>query len=323
MRGFALAVTTLVTVALPSQRDDRFLLAVLNRDGLAQPFAAFDGRRWKASWPDHRQTELPISLDSVDSAWWGIGAPPSRMTVWAQGNAVGEASIKALAQVRGLCSARIGLRTDYQSRALAPPRMKQPYPKDGLLVAGSAQVGRIDLVAPGSEEWNRALILLTDDFNQGELRAIASFGGWRHPVREDSRRLQAITIEAIYKAPSDAPGWTTYFVEAVREYQATSFVPTGPLGLARQDNCGPTTTGQAWVHVGPANKKEVELTSRVTYCDRKGVNVMLPFGTVRAGKRTYWIYQFSGYEDEWYQVVRPEPKDIEVAVSFHAGSCPE
>jgi len=322
MRGFALAIATIVTVALPSQREEPFLLAVLNRDGLAQPFAAFDGRRWKASWPDHRQTELPISLGSVDPAWWGIGAPPSRMTVWAHGSAVAEASITALATVRGLCSARIGLRTDYQSKTLAPPRMKAPYPKDGLLVAGSAQVGPIEMVAPGSEEWNRALILLTDGFNRAESRAIASFGGWRHPVREELRWRQAITIEAIYKAPSDAPGWTTYFVEAVREYQPTWFVPTGPRGLARKDDCGLTTTGQAWVHLGPGNKSEVELTSRVTYCDRKGVNVMLPFGTVRANKRTYWVYQASGYEDEWYLVARPEPKDIEVAVSFHAGSCP-
>jgi hypothetical protein len=190
--------------------------------------------------------------------------------------------------------------------------MKQPYPKDGLLVSGDIAVGRIDIVERGSEEWNRALLLIADDFNKGESRAIASFGGWRHPVRAEARRRQAVTMEAVYKAASDAPGWTTYFVEAVREYQ--------PVG--RTEDCGLTTTGQGWVHVGPSGKTEVELSSRVTFCDRKGVNVMLPFGTVRANNRTYWVYQFSGYEDEWYQVVRPEPKNIDVAVSFHAGSCP-
>jgi hypothetical protein len=245
------------------------------------------------------------------------------MTLWAYGNAVSETLVTALAQIRGLCSARIGLRTDYKPRTLAPPRMKQPYPKDGVLVSGGVQVGRIEMVERASEEWNRALILLTDDFNKGESRAIASFGGWRHPVREETRRRQAITIEAIYKAPSDASGWTTYFVEAVREYTPASWIPTGPLTPTRRDDCGLTTTGQGWVHIGPADKSEVDLTARVTYCDRKGVNVMLPFGTIHAGKRTYWVYQFSGYEDEWYQVVRPEPNDIEVAVSFHAGSCPE
>jgi hypothetical protein len=313
VKGLAIPLIALLLAVVPPQNDRPFLLAVLNRDGLAQPFAAFDGRRWKAPWPDHRQTELPISLEGVDRDWWGIGAPPSRMTLWAHGTAVAETSVTALAQIRGLCSGRIGVRTDYKSKALAPPRMKQPYPKDGLLVSGGAQVGRIEMVERGSEEWNRALLVMTDDFNKGESRAIASFGDWRHPVREETRRLQPITIEAVYKAPSDAAGWTTYFVEAVRQYQSPR----------RGDDCGLTTTGQAWVHMGPANKSEVDLTSRVTYCDRKGVNVMLPFGTVRAGNRTYWVYQFSGYEDEWYQVVHPEPKDIDVAVSFHAGSCPE
>ena len=321
MKGIGLALAALVMTVVPAQSDPPFLLAILNRDGLAQPFAAFDGRRWKASWPDHREAELPISLASVPRDWWGIGEAPSRMTLWAHGTAVAETSVTALAQIRALCSGRIGLRTDYRSKAPPAPRMKQPYPKDGLLVTGGVQVGRIEMVER-SEEWNRALLLLTDDFNKAESRAILSFGGWRHPVREEARRRQQISVEAMYKAPSDTAGWTTYFVEAVREYEPTSFRPTGPFGSARKDDCGLTTTGQAWVHVGPANKSEVEMTSRVTYCDRKGVNVMLPFGTVRARNRTYWVYQFSGYEDEWYQVVRPEPKDIDVAVTFHAGSCP-
>jgi hypothetical protein len=313
MRLAAAAAVGVLLTSTPLQKDAAFLLAVLNRDGLAQPFAAFDGRRWKASWPDHRQVELPISLDAVDEDWWGVGGVPGRMSLWADGMKTGEASIVALTQIRALCSGRVGLRTDHKSRALAPPRMKQPYPKDGLLVSGGIAVGRIDIVQRGSDEWNRALTLLTNEFNRGEVRAIASFGGWRHPVREEARRRQPIVIEAVYKAPSDADGWTTYFVEAARQYPS----------MKRGDDCGLTTTGQGWVHVGPGGKSEVELSSRVTYCDRKGVNVMLPFGTVRAGNRTYWVYQFSGYEDEWYQVVRPEPNDIDVAVTFHAGQCPE
>ena len=301
-----------VSVALGPADDRPFLLAVLNRDGLALPFAAFNGRRWKAPWPDHLQAELPISLDSVNKDWWGTGAAPSRMQIWAQGKRLGETMVTGLAQVRGLCSARVGVRTDYKPPLLPPPRMKQPYPKDGLLVSSDMPIGTIDSIARGSEEWNRMVILIGNDFNKGETRAINSFGGWRHPFSQEVRRRRPITIEAIYKAPSDAPGWTTYFVEAVREYPAPGRAP----------DCGLTTVGQGWVHVGPTGQSEVELTSRVTYCDRKGVNVMLPFGTVRAGDKTYWVYQFSGYEDEWYQVVRAEPRHIDVAVSFHAGSCP-
>ena len=294
-----MGVAVAFLLAGPPQSAPAFLLAVLHRDGVAQPFAAYDGRRWRASWPDHRRAELPISLDAVDHDWWGIGAPPGRMTLWAHGERMGEASIVGIAQVRALCSGRIGVRTDHKSKALPPPRMKQPYPKDGLLVSGDVPVGRIEMVERGSQEWNRALLLITEEFNKGETRAIASFGGWRHPVRPEVRRARPITIEAVYKAPSDAPGWTTYFVEAAREYEPASM----PASVwERSTDCGLTTTGQGWVHVGPGNKTEVELSSRVTYCDRKGVNVMLPFGTIRASDRTYWVYQFSGYEDEWYRI---------------------
>ena len=307
-----LAAALALSLMLAPGDDPAFLLAVLNRDGLALPFAAYTGRRWKAPWPDHQQVELPISLESVDKDWWGIGAPPSRMAVWDQGQRAGDVTLTALAQVRTLCTARVGVRTDYKPVAPPPPRLKQPYPKDGVLLSGDASIGAVEMVPRGSAEWNRALLLIADDFNKAETRAILSFGGWRHPLSQEARRRQPITIEAIYKAASDAPGWTTYFVEAVREYPA--------INAAR--GCGLTTTGQAWLHLGPNDKHQVELSSRVTYCDRKGANVMLPFGTVRAGGKTYWVYQFSGYEDEWYQVVHPEPKKIDVAVSFHAGSCP-
>ena len=290
-----------------------FLLAVLNRDGLAVPFAAFSGRRWTAPWPMAQRGEMPISLDDVDEDWWGIGAKPEKMTAWWNGTKGVDVRFTALSQVRTLCSSRLGLRTDYRPRELAPPRLKQPYPKDGLLVSGDVTVGRIESVERGSAEWVRAQTLIGPEFNKMENRAIRSFGGWDHPLSEDGRRRVPITLEAMYRAPSDAAGWTTYFVESVRQYPAR----------LRDGGCGLATTGQGWVHFGPNGKTHVELSSRVTYCDRKGVGFMLPFGTIRAGGRTYWIYQYSGYDDEFYSVVRPEPDDVKVEIGYHAGSCPE
>ena len=290
-----------------------FLLSVLNRDGLAIPFAAFTGKRWLAPWPQHQRGVLPMTLADVENDWWGGEPRPETMAVWMNGQRIGDASFAALSQVRVLCSTRLGLRTDYVPRELVPPRLKQPFPKDGVLVSNDVPLGRIDVVERGSAEWTRALELLTDEFNKMEKRAIASFDGWRHPFSEADRKRTPITMEAMYRAPSDARGWTTYFVETVRQF---------PVRL-RDGGCGLLTVGQGWVHVGPDGKRHVDLTSRVTYCDRKGVGFMLPFGTVRAGDKTYWIYQYSGYDDEFYQVVRPEPDDVKVAAGYHGGSCPE
>lgn len=293
--------------------DGPFVLGVLNRDGLALPFAAFTGKRWVTPWPQGARAEMPITLDDVDRSWWGIGARPPQFDVWWNGEKTGQVTIQALSQVRVLCSARLGVRTDHKPRELAPPRLRQPYPKDGLLVSNGVRIGRIDLVERGSADWERALKLIDDEFNKNEKRAINSFDDWRHPVPDDERKRTPITMEAMYRTASDAPGWVTYFVEAVRQYPAR----------LRDDGCGLATTGQGWVHVGPNGKTHVELTARVTYCDRKGVGFMLPFGTVRAGGRTYWVYQYSGYDDEFYQVVRPEPDDVKVVAGYHGGSCPE
>ena len=309
--GLCLAGPRAQTAQAPSSTP--FLLGVLHRDGLAVPFAAFTGKRWITPWPQEQRGEMPITIDDVDRDWWGIGERPQRLAVWSNGVKTTDVSIVALSQVKVLCSARLGVRTDYKPRELAPPRLRQPYPKDGLLVAGDATVGRIETVQRGAAEWEKALALIADEFNKNEKRAIRSFDAWEHPFSEEDRKDTPIVMEAMYRAASDAPGWTTYFVEAVRQYPAR----------LRDGGCGLATIGQGWVHMGPDGKRHVELTSRITYCDRKGVGFMLPFGTVRAGGRTYWVYQYSGYDAEFYQVVRPEPDDVKVVAGYHGGSCPE
>ena len=312
--GF-LAVFLSVLRAEPLQPSTNtpFLLAVLNRDGLAIPFAAFTGKRWLSPWPQQQRGVMPMTLDDVESEWWGAEGRPGKLAAWSNGRRIGEASFTALSQVRVLCSTRLGVKTDYVAQELIPPRLRQPFPKDGVLVSNGVTLGRIEPVEKGSAEWTRALQLIADEFNKMEKKAINSFDGWDHPVREPDRIRVPITMEAMYRAPSDAPGWTTYFVETARQFPAR----------LRDAGCGLVTVGQGWVHIGPNGKRHVELTSHVTYCDRKGVGFMLPFGTVRAGDKTYWIYQYSGYDGEFYQVVRPEPDDVKVVAGYHGGSCPE
>ena len=211
--------------------DEPFLLAVLNRDGLAQPFAAFDGRRWKAPWPDRRQTELPISLGSVDSAWWGIGALPSRMTLWAHGSAVAEASITALAAVP-----RLMLGADRSAHRL-PIESARTAQNEGALSKGRSARRRDRTGRPHRD--GRAGI-------RGVEPRPDSADRWLQQGRVARDRLvwrlaasgpRGVTAASGDHHRSDLqgaerrPGWTTYFVEAVREYQPTSFVPTGPRGL--------------------------------------------------------------------------------------------
>ena len=88
-----------------------FLLGVLNRDGLAIPFAAYTGKRWVSSWPQDQRGEMPMTIDDVDRDWWGIGEKPASLDLWWNGTRTGEVAITSLSQVKVLCSARLGLRT--------------------------------------------------------------------------------------------------------------------------------------------------------------------------------------------------------------------
>ena len=310
--ALCLAVLSPVFAATTQEKTAPFLLSVLRRDGLVLPFAAFDGRRWSRRWPERIPLELPISLDDVPEYWWGIEPPPRRMHLWNAGARVGEVTVTGLSMSRLMCEPRLALRSDYKAGTPAPPRMVLPYPKDGLLVSSAMPVGKIDAVGPDSAEAKEILTLMAGEFNKQEGRAAGAFRSWRHPIKADRRKLVPITIEALYKAPSDSPEWTAYFVEAVRQF---------PPGPTEKDGCGLATYASGWVLRGPKDRTRLHLGARVTYCDRKGVGYMLPFGLIQANSRTFWVFQYAGFEYEGYEVVRPTPGGPDTEVAYMAGVC--
>ena len=308
-------LVALLAPALPAarQKTSDVVLAVLRRDGIITPFAAINGRRWSSPWPvDLRNRELPISLDDVPKGWWGVDAPPRSLAIWKEGERAGSVRVTGLATTRLMCEPRIALKTHYKPASDAPPPFELPYPKDGLLVAGDATPERIRTVERGTAEWNLALITLTSEFNREESEAARGFTSWMHPFQEQQRRAIPITMEALYSAPTRDSGWTAYYVEAVRDY---------PPDPRQRDGCGLATFAHGWILLGPNHDTRLRISARVTYCDRKGVSYMLPFGLIRANGRHYWVYQFSGFEEEWYEVVEPTHRGIDGQVAYRAGAC--
>ena len=53
------------------EENERFTLAVVRRDSIAIPFATYDGKRWKNSWPaPESRVTAPIVLADVPKRWW-------------------------------------------------------------------------------------------------------------------------------------------------------------------------------------------------------------------------------------------------------------
>jgi hypothetical protein len=298
-----------------SERSDRGVLAVLRRDGVILPFAAFDGNDWSAPWPaDLRFRELPITIDAVPEDWWG-GWRPDAWQAWLSDGPVRSLAVQSPMVLRVGCGTRIGLRTDYRPSVLPPPVPTEPFPKDGLAVAGGVRVEPIEIVPPSSEGWSALAVALLDDFDRAENREISAAGsntGWRHPLREEKRRSLPVRIESWYRTPNEESGGTVSWVEAVRSY------PPGP----DDDGCGLETLVTGWVyHEKGEPRPRAELRARLMYCDRLGASYMLPLGRIRVREASYWIYQLSGYDSEWYAVAELERSKVRFVAEYAASTC--
>lgn len=297
--------------ALLSDRAGAFMLGVLRRDGVIVPFAAFDGRRWSKRWPERLPPERPISLDDVPDSWWGVEPPPVRLRHWNEGTVVGEVALASPTVTPLMCERRLALRSDYKSSQPAPPGFVLPFPKDGLVISGDVTISTIATVDPDSDDAKRVLGLALEDFNREENRSASAFTDWRHPIKASERKKLPVRLEAIYRAPTDDPEWTAYFIEAVREYAP---------GPNDRDGCGLATYVSGFI-LANQQRSAIRIGAAITFCDRKNVGYMLPFGLVQADGKNYWVFQHAGFETESYQIIRPHRRGVDTAIIYNAGGC--
>ena len=293
--------------------DGRGALAVLRRDGVMFPFAAFDGDRWRVSWPTSvSMIEIPITLAAVPERWWGARGAGQ----WRAHLLSGETTpieLRAPIAFRALCSRLLGVRTSYESALPKPPVPVEPFPKDGVAVSGGVPLEPIERVDAQSPEWAALAVSILDEFNRVEaetLVGVRARTSWRHTVPVEQRRKTPIRLESWYRSPSGEPGWTVSYIEAVRAY------PARP----EEKGCGLETLVSGWLHhQNGVLKKATDLRGRITYCDRVGATYMLPFGRIRPKERSYWIFQLSGWEDEWYDVAEVGREKVRHVVEVYAG----
>src|SRR5689334_5898173 len=58
------------------QQIERTVLAIMRRDGVMFPFAAFNKDKWEVPWPlNLADVEIPSRLEALREKWWGMRTP--------------------------------------------------------------------------------------------------------------------------------------------------------------------------------------------------------------------------------------------------------
>jgi hypothetical protein len=313
----AAAPAHLSSSLLPPQdqaRDDRGAIAMLRRDGIMFPFASFDRDEWEITWPiAFRDVKFPVTVNDVPEKWWGKGGPDRWRAHLLSGQTI-DIALKGIGAFRPFCLDRVGLSTTYKP-ATAPPTSARPFPKDGIVIRGNLPVEPIESVDPASPEGREFEARLAQEFNKVEDRTVANVRtatGWRHPYEQDVRNARPIKLESWYRSPSSEPGWTVSYIEASRAFEP----------MANDKKCGLETFVSGWVHHFRGElRRASDLRGQLTYCDRVGVVYMLPFGRVRPRTRDYWVFQLSGWNDEWYDVAEVSREKVKHVIEVNAGGC--
>jgi len=306
LRALTAGLVVVAAITLAADSRAAFAVGVLRRDGIVLPFAFFDGKRWSAPWPPpDRDLAVPIDLRAVPRRWWGGGAPLDR---WDLDLPRENQSARVVQPdwVDVHCARYIGLRTDYQPAAPAPPRTEQPYPKDGLAISPPHDVERIEIVAPDASELRALLPIVQTSFNDAEREVESRYG---HPIKRRAREGVAPTIEAVY-AHGDTP--RIYYIEATRRYRQ--------LGQA-SDECTGIASGTGWFVRDGNGARALTMVVDLLNCDRHAASYMLPLGVLRLDNRLYWLAQFAGWDHERYVVLEVKKKTVEVIVNRWAGAC--
>jgi hypothetical protein len=290
---------------------DKGVLAVLRRDGILFPFAAFHGTAWSAPWPGGlKDVELPVNLASIPERWWG-GSRPDSWRAWLMDGTSREIRALTLAQFRVHCAMRLGVRTDYRPQDELPILPAEPFPKDGLAVSAGIRLEPIEIVKPSSE-WTTLAVDLLEHFDRVEdveVSTVAAAARWRHPFAREMRRKLPVRIESWYRTRVENS--VVSFIEAVRSYPPR----------AEDEGCGLETVFTGWIyHENGKLAKRMDLGARLTYCDRVNAAYMLPFGRIQVKDRIYWVAQYSGHESEWYSVTRLERARVTPVIDYFAGS---
>jgi hypothetical protein len=265
----ALGLLTVVPSQARAQQSDSTLVAIVRADGVALPFARFDGRRW-SPYPEPaeaRARRFPqrFELPAVWAVHYANGS--AKRTVRGGSSVVFNDESETWYEEWGQI-------TDAPSRI---GRDSYPLERAGLGVSGDA------LRAPAITFAEASARSPTWQVNRREVER-----AFRRAVDTVARELGPMRLRSLHIARSNVDGAQLFYVEG--------FAVQTP---APRKDCPPGVYYQAWFRRSASVPSVVHEDTRAGYdCDSPGAEPakVVPFGVVRLAKRFFIAVELIEYE---------------------------
>jgi hypothetical protein len=268
-----MAATHVVAQDAPSP----FVVGVWGQGDAIIPFADFDGRRWRSSWPAPVETEPDLRpLPQIPAAWWGRSTfQPAWELVEANGR---RRTIRIIgtgpAALGSGCSSNLGLKTDAGANT---------YQYGTVLASSRAgTIEPVETLTSTAVDWRTVASLLPGIYRQHEQAA------WKD-TPEDFRPdmttpLSRPNLDAAFSS-ADELGQYLYF-ESSREFARRR----EQLGSERS-----FISGWLWRRSSELSFQVVNVQAETNDEDGKSVASLRPLGVVRHGVQRFWLGSLSSY----------------------------
>jgi hypothetical protein len=308
MRTGILLVLVAVFVSTAGAQPRRFAVAIVRTDGRLVPFAAWNGGGWQRAWPEI--FEAAGSPAAIDEVWLRRGQRVPRLwRVWpSSGGGPVRARVRGVEIVEAHCETQVALKTDFPE-----PRPRDPEEgvegRFGIAVHDPAvPVRAIERLGRSHALWRKAEQVVRAGFDARE-KAQALAGDRQLPRYEPTPR---VLLSELYRQ-AGSPGSLVYFV-AERAY------PTGPFFA--DTTCPSRTVMSGWLAPGSGGSLTLlDPKVFVTDCDGKEIVTTSPLGALQVGKRSFWVVQEHGWEDETYTILEVGPAEVRRAFEVDGGGC--
>jgi hypothetical protein len=280
------------------------LIVAVSRPVGLLPIARFTGSTWINTWAQPEDDGVPVpGLSDIPTSWLGQAAPRD-WTLWGGDGATSKIRVAGTARERG-CSGSIVLTPDHSSEL-----------PEGVAVNTEQPVEPVVTLNNGSSEWRHVEPAIATAFRENQQRIV---DGTLHEYSTDSEERRVLLPVLSRSSLAGVPitiDWMhrQHGVVYFEAHKAAAASLWQLQGLSVRGWLIETATGQ-WRAIRVAGDLVTSASNGL------GASSRVPLGSLRLGRRIFWVSALYGYESLAYAIDEVTPSDVREIIAVSAGGC--